>query len=1005
MSKTLYCFLLVFIPAALIISGCGTRELTKQTDQRSKDLITGKFEKENFSFKMPEAVKVDSTKIDDVKKQLHIYFSKQLSYIPIREKTVEEIYKYVKENWGLVYSGYDIKIYSLGIPIEELIPNFYRSSISKYDYLRIPTWKKPKLNTVVTNKSKPYEINNGLQNSNIALWHSHGWYYNNYKDRWEWQRPRLFQTVEDLLPMSFTIEYLIPMLENAGANVFVPRERDIQTNEVIVDNDAPANINYSEAVLDSESIWFTGEQPGFAIRTPSYKNNTNPFELGTYRFTYTNYNTTSEAKWTPEIPEDGYYAVYVSYHSSPNSAEDAKYIVKHLGGETVFNVNQTVGGQTWIYLGTFKFKKGKHLQTGQVILSNESSSKGKFISADAIRFGGGMGVIERNGKTSGRPKFLEASRYWLQFAGFPDSLVYNLNKDTSDYKDDYQSRGEYVNYLIGSPLGPNLNRNQKGLGIPIDLSLAFHTNAGITNSDTTFGTLAIYSLNGYDSLNTFPDGISRLANRDLADLIQTQLVDDIRKKYDKTWNRRSLFEANYSESARPNVPSALLELLSHQNFLDMKFALDPNFRFDVSRAIYKAMLKFLSVQKNFNYVVQPLPVTDFSAEFDNSGNVVLKWLSQSDPNEPTAEADKYIVYTKIDNGGFDNGVITDNNFFTFTELKQGKIYSFKVTAINSGGESFPSEILSVHKTKDFKNPVLIINGFDRVAAPASFTSKEFSGFLNFLDAGVPYKYDLNFTGEQFNFFPSSNYQSNDFPGFGNSSSNFETKIIAGNSFDFPFVHGKALKANNKSFVSVSYKAVEDGYVNLNNYKIADLILGEQKSSPAYKGNSDSLGNLQYKTFSARLQNKLKSFLNNNGNLFVSGAYVASDIYLNGSSEDKKFLNDVLKIKFEAVKASKDGRVYPIDKTILSNIKEINFNTELNDSIYAVEAPDAISSVNGSNIFLRYKENEFGAAVAYKNNYSVVTFAFPFETILEESYRAKIMKAILNYFESNKKQTY
>ena len=31
--------------------------------------------------------------------------------------------------------------------------------------------------------------------------------------------------------------YVVPMLENAGANVLLPRERDAQTNEVIIDED------------------------------------------------------------------------------------------------------------------------------------------------------------------------------------------------------------------------------------------------------------------------------------------------------------------------------------------------------------------------------------------------------------------------------------------------------------------------------------------------------------------------------------------------------------------------------------------------------------------------------------------------------------------------------------------------------------------------------------------------------------------------------------------------
>ena len=51
------------------------------------------------------------------------------------------------------------------------------------------------------------------------------------------QRPRLFCTTEDLFTQSFILPYVIPMLENAGANVYTPRERDTQKNEVIVDND------------------------------------------------------------------------------------------------------------------------------------------------------------------------------------------------------------------------------------------------------------------------------------------------------------------------------------------------------------------------------------------------------------------------------------------------------------------------------------------------------------------------------------------------------------------------------------------------------------------------------------------------------------------------------------------------------------------------------------------------------------------------------------------------
>ena len=78
----------------------------------------------------------------------------------------------------------------------------------------------------VTNTSRPNEISRGLQNRHIALWQSHGQYFKNENGEWSWQRPRLFCTTEDLFTQSFILPYVIPMLENAGANVFTPRERD-----------------------------------------------------------------------------------------------------------------------------------------------------------------------------------------------------------------------------------------------------------------------------------------------------------------------------------------------------------------------------------------------------------------------------------------------------------------------------------------------------------------------------------------------------------------------------------------------------------------------------------------------------------------------------------------------------------------------------------------------------------------------------------------------------------
>ncbi len=706
----------------ILISGCATQEVLKESVSVKSKLNEFKadFAKGNLAFEIPYGTKIDTVIIDSIGKNLQIDLSKEFSYQPFREDNVKQIYSSVKSYLGISFNDYSIKIECLNYPIKNLIPNYYRSDSAKYDFSRLPLTKEEKRIPIVKNTSKSYSIKNGLENRNIIVWHSHGWYYNNKMERWEWQRPRLFQTVEDLLPMSFTIPYLIPMLENAGANVFTPRERDIQTNEVIVDNDNQTDKNqkrYLEINDGKQGIWRKGLDHGFAVGKPPYDEGINPFKQGSFRFFISDTNTFGHIDWIPQIPETGYYAVYISYHSSDNNVDDARYTVYHAGGKTDFRVNQKIGGGTWIYLGRFKFYKGMNPENGRVELSGESREVNKIISADAVRFGGGVGVIERGGSTSGRPKFVEGARYWLQFAGMPDTLIYNLNKNKNDYNDDYQSRAEYGNYLNGAPDGPNRDRENKGLGIPMDLSLAFHTNAGFTKDDTTYGTLSIYSLKGSKSDTTFPEGMSRLANRDLADIVQTQIVNDLRSNVDHIWRRRQLLDGDYSESTRPNFPSLLLELLSHQNFLDMEFALDPRFRFEVSRSIYKGMLRFLSVQYDFKYIVQPLPVDHFSLEFTNTNSLKLKWKAKLDPLEPTADPTKYIVYTRIGDGDFDNGQLVKDTTFVINDIEPNKIYSFKVTAVNEGGESFPSEILSAGKADNDKKPLLIINAFDRICGP------------------------------------------------------------------------------------------------------------------------------------------------------------------------------------------------------------------------------------------------------------------------------------------------
>ncbi len=969
------------------------------------------------------AVRIDSLKMDKQSRTLDIYFNRPFSYPAYRPEHVAALYQALHKELGGKYKNWQVQMYTVGQPLHQLVPNMFRGDSSQFDYNRMPRLPLRRPSPLVQRLSRPFQPQKGLLHRVIDVRPSHGWYYNHTVDRWEWQRPRMFQTVEDLLPYSFVVPYLLPMLENAGAIVFMPRERDIQTHEVIVDEDMPNAIRerrllgnilyevksktdttakgyslYRESYYDEAFSWRNGGR-GFAAGKAPYDVNVNPFTLGNHRVVKTDTMASAIAAYIPYIPETGDYAVYISYASYPNSSDEAHYTVFHAGGQSEFVVNQQIGGGTWIYLGTFRFYQGLAAETSQVVLTNQSRQVDQIISTDAVRFGGGMGDVLRNGGVSGRPRFAEGSKYYLQYAGMPDTLIYNLNENKDDYKDDYVSRSEYMNYLYGAPFGPKKNRQIKGLGIPFDLSLAFHTDAGISRNDTTIGTLAIYSSQSADSLFVFPDSVSRLANRDLADVLQTQIVEDLRRKYDPKWNRRAVMDALYSEAVRPNVPSMLLELLSHQNFLDMKFALDPRFRFDVARSLYKGILKYIAFQNRCDYVVQPLPVDHFQAQFTAPFTVTLKWRPRLDPLEPTAQPSHYIVYTRIEDGGFDNGQLIDTLQITLRDLQPGVIYSFRVTAVNQGGESFPSEILSVCYQAGNPRVVLIVNAFDRICAPAWIDGDHFSGFADFIDQGVPDRYIINYTGRQIDFSPTSPYRSNDAPGHGASQSQYETHLIAGNTFDYPYAHGVSIANAGYSFVSCSDEAVMDGEVDVTQYRYLDVILGEEKQTRWPTAAADSLWGLSFKALPPALQKQLARFLEAKGGLFISGAYIGSDLCAGKKKEhpDIQFANKTLRFHWTCDHACSDGAVFATGTGFLPRGVSFKFNTQPNKYIYSVESPDAIDPANGAKAILRYQENQFCAATAYKKEGAIVAFGFPFETILSQSDRDAVMRAILAFF--------
>ena len=887
----------------------------------------------------------------------------------------------------------------------------------------VETPKRGKKTPFISDSDPNTHYSKGLDGNIIAVWQSHGWYFEPLLNRWEWQRARIMQTVEDMYTQSYVVPFLIPMLQNAGAYVWDARERDTHTFAVVVDNDGGnAQGGYSET--NGAKAWQAGDGKGFAYARELYRDFENPFAEGTYRAveTTSDKNKTSTARWDVDMPKAGEYALYISYKSLPNSAKDACYTVNSKGGTKQYTVDQTMAGGVWVYLGTFQLDKG--LNKDVVVLSNLSKGKGKIVTADAIKVGGGTGNITRRvasptpenkaiakenndekylGKegvdykyvVGDRPWYMIGSRYYLQWAGFPDS-VYSTSGGINDYVDDYRSRGEWVNYLAG---GSEVLPNYGGLKVPVDLSLAWHTDAGVTDDDTTVGTLGIYCTrkNG-KNFGKFENGMSRMLSREYTDMVMSEICNSIRTDYEPDWTRRGMRDASYYEARVPEVPAMLLELLSHQNFADMKYGLDPSFRFAVSRAVYKGMLKFIAKRDHTDYVVQPLPVNSFAIRHLGDNRFMLSWKPTADALEASAVPGKYVISEKVGTGGFREIAIVSGTEY-IVSVSDNEVHSYIITAMNDGGRSFPSETLSLGVSRDSKGMVMVVNGFTRVGSPDWFDAGELAGFADAKDHGVPYMQQINYLGSQFEFRRSEPWRDDDAGGFGASRANHETKPIAGNTFNYPALHGEAILAAGYSFVSSSVKAIENRDVFLTDYKIVDLILGKQKEVKVGRGVMPN----KYKALSELLRSAIEQFTQCGGSVLMSGAYVGTDIWdnLSTSTDEKRFATSVMGYEFLTGQASVTGNVY----TVQSGCAEIadglrfDFENKLNEDFYAVESPDGIKASDSKGMtVMRYGENNIPAGiVSDRGAYRTAVLGFPFETIKDSNVRNNLMSSILQYF--------
>ncbi len=123
-----------------------------------------------------------------------------------------------------------------------------------------------------------------LSGKTVWLSAGHGWYWSTTLDRWTTQRGNNYGLVEDFSNAEAVNYYLARYLWNAGAEVWLVRERAMTDHEVIVDNDQGAP-SYTET-----GSWITSSTPGYGG--------------GTYRWSSTFSTLSATATWRPNLPPE-----------------------------------------------------------------------------------------------------------------------------------------------------------------------------------------------------------------------------------------------------------------------------------------------------------------------------------------------------------------------------------------------------------------------------------------------------------------------------------------------------------------------------------------------------------------------------------------------------------------------------------------------------------------------------------------------------------------------------
>ena len=669
----------------------------------------------------------------------------------------------------------------------------------------------------------------------------HGWIYYDSLDGFSTQRGNVWDTVEDFHNPEGANQYLVRYLENAGAAVFTVKERDMTDEQAIADNDGGGYV-------ESGSGWETGPL-GFADTSP-WVTAEDPFDAGTTR--RVNAASGGVATWTPGVPGDGWWAVYVSWDSDSTNAPDAHYRITHPGGEIHRWYDQTIHGSTWQYTETLWLPGSAGGLTVELVA--DSAYSDRYVSADAVRVGGGMGDVIRMGDMSGRPRWEEGANLHTQYNGAPTAVY---DPGVSGIGSDVAARSRWAAWE--HPSGEDA------------VYFSWHSNAGGGTGTVTLT---------YDGSSGGPTA----GSEDFAELVQEETVDAIRALWDSGWSDRGVYGGAFGElnpSHNPEMPAALMELAFHDHEWDTALLKEPTFRRDASRAFYRGIVRYFAERDGITPTYLPEPPTHLAILHDGAGALEASW--QAGPTGfPYGDAPtSYRVFTSADGLSWDNGVDVSGTSRVLDAAPDELVF-VRVSALNAGGGSFPTEVLGARRSWDGTAPLLLVDAYDRLQA-SQLMWESIGGALGDVRRMI---------------------------------------LPRMNNFDTTRRHALSIDALGWPFESVTDELVPG--LDLTGWDGLIWAAGEESTAD--------------ESFSDDQQAAIRAFVEGGGVLWSSGSEVLWDLDHLGSTGDQAFAEEVLGV----LMAADDAGTTAVDGVGLLAGLELDFGID-DGALYDNEYPDALDS--------------------------------------------------------------